>query len=78
MFHPDRGKEFDNNLISEALETFGIRQSLCGRSDFFVRYLKNKKPQPCKMVAGKGFHQEQSQPSGLYRYGEGYFLILFS
>lgn len=28
MFHTDRGKEFDNNLISEALETFGIQQSL--------------------------------------------------
>lgn len=28
MFHTDRGKEFDNQLISEALETFGIQQSL--------------------------------------------------
>ena len=28
MFHTDRGKEFDNNLISEALETFGIQRSL--------------------------------------------------
>src|SRR5699024_7431147 len=28
MFHTDRGKEFDNGLISEALETFGIQSSL--------------------------------------------------
>lgn len=28
MFHTDRGKEFDNKLISEALETFGIERSL--------------------------------------------------
>ena len=28
MFHTDRGKEFDNRLISEALETFGIQRSL--------------------------------------------------
>lgn len=28
MFHTDRGKEFDNQLISKALETFGIKQSL--------------------------------------------------
>ena len=28
MFHTDRGKEFDNQLISEALETFGIQRSL--------------------------------------------------
>lgn len=28
MFHTDRGKEFDNKLISEVLETFGIQRSL--------------------------------------------------
>jgi len=28
VFHTDRGKEFDNKLISEALETFGIQRSL--------------------------------------------------
>ncbi|MES5846362.1 IS3 family transposase [Bacillus cereus group sp. MG16] len=28
MFHTDRGKEFDNKLISEALETFRIQRSL--------------------------------------------------
>ncbi len=28
MFHTDRGKEFDNKLITEALETFGIQRSL--------------------------------------------------
>lgn len=28
MFHTDRGKEFDNKLISEALETLGIQRSL--------------------------------------------------
>lgn len=28
MLHTDRGKEFDNQLISEALETFGIQRSL--------------------------------------------------
>lgn len=28
MFHTDRGKEFDNNLISDALKTFGIKRSL--------------------------------------------------
>ncbi len=28
MFHTDRGKEFDNKLISEALEAFGIQRSL--------------------------------------------------
>ncbi|MGG1688661.1 IS3 family transposase [Heyndrickxia ginsengihumi] len=28
MFHTDRGKEFDNKLISEALKTFGIQRSL--------------------------------------------------
>lgn len=28
MFHTDRGKEFDNKVISEALETFGIQRSL--------------------------------------------------
>ena len=28
MFHTDRGKEFDNKGISEALETFGIQRSL--------------------------------------------------
>lgn len=28
MFHTDRGKEFDNKLISEALEMFGIQRSL--------------------------------------------------
>lgn len=28
MLHIDRGKEFDNKLISEALETFGIQRSL--------------------------------------------------
>lgn len=28
MFHTDRGKEFDNQLISNALETFGIQRSL--------------------------------------------------
>lgn len=28
MFHRDRGKEFENKLISEALETFGIQRSL--------------------------------------------------
>ena len=28
MFHTDRGKEFDNELIDEALETFQIQRSL--------------------------------------------------
>ena len=28
LFHTDRGKEFDNKLISEALQTFGIQRSL--------------------------------------------------
>ncbi|MGO4183259.1 IS3 family transposase, partial [Paenibacillus sp. TAF43_2] len=28
MFHTDRGKEFDNKLISEALTTFGVTRSL--------------------------------------------------
>ena len=28
MFHRDRGKEFDNSLIDQALETFGIESSL--------------------------------------------------
>ena len=28
MFHTDRGKEFDNKLISESLEAFGIQRSL--------------------------------------------------
>lgn len=28
MFHTDRGKEFDNRLIDEALETFNIQRSL--------------------------------------------------
>ncbi|MCM3024627.1 IS3 family transposase [Weizmannia ginsengihumi] len=28
MFHTDRGKEFDNKLISESLKTFGIQRSL--------------------------------------------------
>lgn len=28
MFHTDRGKEFDNTLISDALEAFGIQCSL--------------------------------------------------
>ena len=28
IFHTDRGKEFDNQLISEAIETFGIQRSL--------------------------------------------------
>ncbi|WP_432418800.1 IS3 family transposase [Cytobacillus spongiae] len=28
MFHTDRGKEFDNKLVSEALKTFGIQRSL--------------------------------------------------
>lgn len=28
IFHTDRGKEFDNALIDEALETFGIERSL--------------------------------------------------
>lgn len=28
MFHTERGKEFDNQLISEALKTFGIQRSL--------------------------------------------------
>lgn len=28
MFHTDRGKEFDNKQIEEALETFGIERSL--------------------------------------------------
>lgn len=28
MFHTDRGKEFDNKLISEALETSGIQRLL--------------------------------------------------
>lgn len=28
MFHTDRGKEFDNKLISETLKTFGIQRSL--------------------------------------------------
>jgi len=29
LFHTDRGKEFDNNLIEQALEAFGIEKSLC-------------------------------------------------
>ena len=28
MFHSDRGKEFDNQLIDELLEVFGITRSL--------------------------------------------------
>lgn len=28
MFHINRGKEFDNKLISEALETFGVKRPL--------------------------------------------------
>lgn len=28
LFHTDRGKEFDNKVISEALETFGTKRSL--------------------------------------------------
>ncbi|SFM39867.1 Transposase InsO and inactivated derivatives [Paenibacillus sp. 1_12] len=28
MFHTDRGKEFDNTLISQSLQTFGIKRSL--------------------------------------------------
>ncbi|GGD52318.1 hypothetical protein GCM10010911_07280 [Paenibacillus nasutitermitis] len=28
MFHIDRGREFDNKLISEALTTFGVTRSL--------------------------------------------------
>ena len=28
MFHTDRGREFNNRLIEDALHTFGIRRSL--------------------------------------------------
>lgn len=28
MFHTDRGKEFDNHLIDDVLDTFGIQRSL--------------------------------------------------
>lgn len=28
IFHTDRGKEFDNSLIDEALDTFGFKRSL--------------------------------------------------
>src|SRR5690625_5813629 len=31
MFHTDRGKEFDNALIDNALETFGIKRSLSNK-----------------------------------------------
>jgi putative transposase len=31
MFHTDRGKEFDNQLISDSLETFGIQRSLSAK-----------------------------------------------
>lgn len=31
MFHTDRGSEFDNKLISDALETFGIQRSLSNK-----------------------------------------------
>ncbi|KJD43303.1 transposase [Paenibacillus terrae] len=31
MFHTDRGKEFDNQLISQALETFGVTRSLSAK-----------------------------------------------
>lgn len=31
MFHTDRGKEFDNKLISEALDTFKIKRSLSSK-----------------------------------------------
>jgi putative transposase len=31
MFHTDRGKKFDNQLISQALETFGVTQSLSAK-----------------------------------------------
>jgi len=31
MFHTDRGREFDNKLISKALETFGISRSLSNK-----------------------------------------------
>ncbi|OXS52275.1 hypothetical protein B1A99_02815 [Cohnella sp. CIP 111063] len=31
MFHTDRGSEFDNKLISEALETFEIKRSLSNK-----------------------------------------------
>src|SRR5699024_8981980 len=32
MFHTDRGKEFDNKLIDQALKTFGINRSLSEKS----------------------------------------------
>lgn len=28
MFHTDRGKEFDNHMIDDVLDTFGIKRSL--------------------------------------------------
>src|SRR5699024_11977037 len=31
IFHTDRGKEFDNALIDDALETFGIERSLSNK-----------------------------------------------
>lgn len=42
MFHTDRGKEFDNKLISESLETFGIQRSLSMKGCPTTLWLKRR------------------------------------
>ena len=75
MFHTDRGSEFDNALIDEALDTFGIKRSLSNKgspydnavAENFFSCLK------CELVHHRRFTTRLEAQDAIFAYIEAFY-----
>src|SRR5690625_1395002 len=70
MFHTDRGKEFDNSLIDQALETFGIERSLSEKGSPYDNAVAEAtfKSIKTEFVYGRVFSSQQELDLELFDY----------
>lgn len=70
LFHTDRGSEFKNNLIDQALETFGIRRSLSEKGTPYDNAVAEAtfKTIKTEFVSGRVFPSQQSLDLELFDY----------
>src|SRR5699024_11830457 len=69
-FHTDRGKEFDNALIDDALETFGIERSLSNKGSPYDNAVAEAtfKSIKTEFINGRVFSCQQALDLDLFDY----------
>ena len=70
IFHTDRGKEFDNELIDVALETFGIKRSLSNKGSPYDNAVAEEtfKSIKTEFIHGRVFSCQQELDLELFDY----------